>query len=805
MSVRSLLNSRTGVVASLALALAAGLGVGYGAVHLASSPRALPPQDSLIRSYTLPAVYYYAADGNRYVFPNDKTFGSWFVNFDQVRWVADDVLADIPLKGNVTYRPGVRLVKIQSSPKVYAVDRGGTLHWVSNEAIAAALYGADWNKKIDDVPDAFFTNYTTGDPLLTIDRYDPLALLGSIRTINENMSLPATAAAPRATTALGTPTMIPGPDGAPLAALLPSAPPPTSTPLVAMPTSTPVAETPASVYVPRVSAPSPSAPTIPTATTTTSTSYVPRATTGLGPELKQFSVISLGIDSFAVYWETSSPATTKIQWGKNRPNEYELGTKDYTGGYTTSHTATIDGLAPGTRYYYRITSQLQNGGFTIRDEEIVTKSAPVGAPLVSWNWVGSTVLNPPAMGSGVLIENSTAAGVTQTFNVYVQKPGASSFTKYSFTKAYSTPYANGRAQWAFDLETRTEPPGEYRYYATVVDSKGVESAPSETKTAVLRQGPTATPTSGAVISSLGTITLTPTSGVINPTYWVFVYKSTTQLVWSWSGSSPTITYDGPALATSGNPHRLITYVTGGFPTGEASAFTATSFTIGEPTPPALRFNLKSMTPNSPAPINTPINFVLEITNVGGSPSATAPTVTIDQPTTNLASTCTAPLAPGATCTVNFTMTYNTSGDKVFTVGVSPNGSGGSISFGIVSPTASCTDSDGGINAAVAGYGKGPYGSGQSGGLIFGEGYVNGFRQDSSLGQDSIFYDHCPTPTQLNEAFCQGTTLSSYGYYCPTGCLNGVCAPPPSTTSTSTAFGVFEPLVSTFRSLLAGLF
>jgi hypothetical protein len=67
--------------------------------------------------------------------------------------------------GAVTYRPGTRMVKIVSDPKVYVIARGGILRWVSSEAMAAQLFGATWNTMIDDVPDSFFVNYKIGDPV----------------------------------------------------------------------------------------------------------------------------------------------------------------------------------------------------------------------------------------------------------------------------------------------------------------------------------------------------------------------------------------------------------------------------------------------------------------------------------------------------------------------------------------------------------------------------------------------------------------------------------------------------------------
>ena len=44
------------------------------------------------------------------------------------------------------------MVKVPSDPKVYAVAQGGVLRWISSEAVAVRLYGADWNKEIDDIP-----------------------------------------------------------------------------------------------------------------------------------------------------------------------------------------------------------------------------------------------------------------------------------------------------------------------------------------------------------------------------------------------------------------------------------------------------------------------------------------------------------------------------------------------------------------------------------------------------------------------------------------------------------------------------
>ncbi|MEW6610096.1 MAG: hypothetical protein AB1352_00490 [Patescibacteria group bacterium] len=120
----------------------------------------------LIKMPGNPAVYLLKG-GKRYVFPNDKAYFTWYNDFSGVVTVSQSELQSYPIGGNVTYKPGTRLVKITTDPKVYAVEPNGTLRWVTTEAIATSLYGSNWNKRIDDVPDPFFVNYTTGADVTT--------------------------------------------------------------------------------------------------------------------------------------------------------------------------------------------------------------------------------------------------------------------------------------------------------------------------------------------------------------------------------------------------------------------------------------------------------------------------------------------------------------------------------------------------------------------------------------------------------------------------------------------------------------
>ncbi|MCX6745859.1 MAG: S8 family peptidase [Candidatus Parcubacteria bacterium] len=118
------------------------------------------------------SIYYYAFDNKRYVFPDEKTYYSWYDNFSNVKQVSTDQLAQIPLGGIVTFRPG-SLVKIQTDPKVYAVSKGGVLRWLSAEETVAILYGSNWPRLISDISDAFFINYKIGDSINSPNDFNP--------------------------------------------------------------------------------------------------------------------------------------------------------------------------------------------------------------------------------------------------------------------------------------------------------------------------------------------------------------------------------------------------------------------------------------------------------------------------------------------------------------------------------------------------------------------------------------------------------------------------------------------------------
>lgn len=137
-------------------------------------------------------VYYFASNGKRFVFPNDKTYFTWYANFDGVKQISDGALSTVPLGGNVTYRPGYKMVKITTDPKTYAVDQFGVLRWVKTEQIAESLYGLSWKNRIDDIPDPFFINYRVGNPIEFSAEFKPADVMTLTTTISQDKQMDET-------------------------------------------------------------------------------------------------------------------------------------------------------------------------------------------------------------------------------------------------------------------------------------------------------------------------------------------------------------------------------------------------------------------------------------------------------------------------------------------------------------------------------------------------------------------------------------------------------------------------------------
>lgn len=135
-------------------------------------------------------LYWYARDGKRYRFIDERVFHTWFppeVSYPHVYKISPTDLATIYIGGNVTYKPGTKLIKVKSDPKHYAISKGGRIHWVETDNLAKALFGENWKDFVDEVPDVFFVNYSIGKPITRVSDYDRNKELGSVRTVDDNI------------------------------------------------------------------------------------------------------------------------------------------------------------------------------------------------------------------------------------------------------------------------------------------------------------------------------------------------------------------------------------------------------------------------------------------------------------------------------------------------------------------------------------------------------------------------------------------------------------------------------------------
>jgi hypothetical protein len=142
------------------------------------------PEGTTDPNHPCKAVYYVSSDGKRHAFPNERAYFTWYADFNNVYEL--DSLSTFFLGTNVTYRPGIRLVKFTTLDRVYAVGRNGLLRWITSETAARALYGPQWNRQIDDISDAFYTNYRFGADINSASDFSPATEAAAVTSVDAN-------------------------------------------------------------------------------------------------------------------------------------------------------------------------------------------------------------------------------------------------------------------------------------------------------------------------------------------------------------------------------------------------------------------------------------------------------------------------------------------------------------------------------------------------------------------------------------------------------------------------------------------
>ncbi|MCR4312386.1 MAG: hypothetical protein NUV56_03820, partial [Candidatus Uhrbacteria bacterium] len=142
----------------------------YGVSPFDGSTEAINPLASYtyFRGSDYDTVYLLTADGVRRPFINESIFFTWQKDFSDVLTVSNATLAYYALGAPMLPNPGVALVKIQSDPKVYAVEEDPNdnskvvIRHIASEATAVSVYGANWADSIIDLPPTLFAHLTEG-------------------------------------------------------------------------------------------------------------------------------------------------------------------------------------------------------------------------------------------------------------------------------------------------------------------------------------------------------------------------------------------------------------------------------------------------------------------------------------------------------------------------------------------------------------------------------------------------------------------------------------------------------------------
>ena len=133
------------------------------------------------------SIYYYGQDGYRHGFTSEAVYRSWFgTSYANVVTISQSEMNAMPIGENVTMRPGSWLVKFMGSSTVYAVEKGGVLRPIANEAAAKAIYGSRWNQSIAELSGSVKGDYTIGKKIASSSDYSGSRAYYSVSSIDEN-------------------------------------------------------------------------------------------------------------------------------------------------------------------------------------------------------------------------------------------------------------------------------------------------------------------------------------------------------------------------------------------------------------------------------------------------------------------------------------------------------------------------------------------------------------------------------------------------------------------------------------------
>lgn len=126
-------------------------------------------EGDLYKTPTESTVFFVGEDRQFSYLPNAETYFTWWRDFSPVQVVPTDCNVSLQqaTPPGINFRPGSRLVKITTNPRVYAIEPGNIRRWIANPEVAAALYGENWAQLVRDVHVHHWPNLTEGPAITT--------------------------------------------------------------------------------------------------------------------------------------------------------------------------------------------------------------------------------------------------------------------------------------------------------------------------------------------------------------------------------------------------------------------------------------------------------------------------------------------------------------------------------------------------------------------------------------------------------------------------------------------------------------
>lgn len=143
----------------------------------------------VVTSDVASSVYYISDANERRPFINESAYFTYFDSFNAVETVDNQAFSGFGLTGLMLPKAGVVLVKIQSDPRVYALEENEAdpfapkLREIATEEVAIEMYGENWADYVVDIEPTFFTHFAKGDVIAS-----PIAVDTSIMKTREELA-----------------------------------------------------------------------------------------------------------------------------------------------------------------------------------------------------------------------------------------------------------------------------------------------------------------------------------------------------------------------------------------------------------------------------------------------------------------------------------------------------------------------------------------------------------------------------------------------------------------------------------------